>query len=444
MKKFLILTAVIGLLLSLNAWSQPKYKDMVWLTPTDDIKAFCFSPDSKFIACAEGNYINILDVATGQSIKKLWLSDNHSENIDFTDVKWSNDGRYIIAPNQKNVQVWDAATFDTLNFLVDNATPGKQIGISNDCKYLVASTRTSEIKVWNLQTGKLIAKKRVLPPKDYTNPTIQEMALSPTGDFIVIRGFFEPSTNPKASTILFDSVYKTNNLNMLPISFPGKAYVFSSTGNYLSEFLFKRDNSTIIDTCIRITELKNNKIIKNFSMKIGEYFRFPEFSYDDKYFLTIKRNGFELVVYNIQSWDSVYSYILNNERKFYLLKSSPNGKYIAAKCSDYSLGAIILLKSFWGNTLVNEQNNSNTEILNYYPNPTLSQIDIEYNIGLSGNVLIYISNLNGEKIVTLLDEYISQGKHTITWNIAGVSSGAYFINLIADGKSLSKNIIVIK
>ncbi|MBM2815460.1 MAG: apaf1 [Ignavibacteria bacterium] len=438
-KMFLTLTAVIGLLLSLDATSQTKYKDMVWLTPTNDVNAFCFSPDSKYIASAGGYYIDILEVATGSIVKKLWLENDHTKQKDITDVKWSKDGRYIVCAANNKVTIFDAATYDTLNILEDNNEGAFFIGIPDDCTFLVAAIRQSSLKIWDLKTGKVLAKKNVWPPTGYTAPEMKEMKISSTGNMIVVNGWFV--RNDLKETIKYDSVYNAKSLETLPLLFHGRNYVFSNSGKYLALLSYDLNAPTSKATGFIINDIGTGQMVKNISFQNNANFAPLDFSIDEKYLITLKNNRNNLVIYKIQSWDSVYSY------SWEFLKSivSPNGNFILADGGDTTGHYLALFKANWDNTPVNENpDNYKTEILNYYPNPVNSNIQIEYSLESNSNLKISISNLNGEMVETLFTGYETQGKHIIEWNTSLVSAGAYFINLTAAGKTISKNIIVTK
>jgi len=62
-----------------------------------------------------------------------------------------------------------------------------------------------------------------------------------------------------------------------------------------------------------------------------------------------------------------------------------------------------------------------------YPNPFNPVTNICYEIGESGDVLVSIYNIKGQKVETLVNGYCEAGKHTIIWNAEEFGSGVYFI-----------------
>ncbi len=81
-----------------------------------------------------------------------------------------------------------------------------------------------------------------------------------------------------------------------------------------------------------------------------------------------------------------------------------------------------------------------TQISNY-PNPFNPSTTFAYSIPKSGDVEIAVYNLKGQKVTSLVNDYIEQGNHRILWegkdsNNKNVSSGVYFYQLKLNGKAL--------
>ena len=89
------------------------------------------------------------------------------------------------------------------------------------------------------------------------------------------------------------------------------------------------------------------------------------------------------------------------------------------------------------------------ELKQNYPNPFNPTTQIEFVINESNNVSIDIYNINGELIKNLLNEYLNQGNHQVSWNGTSnngqrVSSGAYFYKLNVGNVSTVKKMIILK
>ncbi|HOP06355.1 MAG TPA: T9SS type A sorting domain-containing protein [candidate division Zixibacteria bacterium] len=137
---------------------------------------------------------------------------------------------------------------------------------------------------------------------------------------------------------------------------------------------------------------------------------------------------------------------------------NPNGSWVLMVCdsmsgNDGTLGA-------WGITLVTdvvldvESPDQNDPIPGYelsdcYPNPFNPVTTIEYEIPRRSDVVVEIFNALGQKVITLVEEFQSAGRHEISWNgrnDAGeeVSTGIYFYRLRAGDFCRTKKMVLLK
>ena len=82
------------------------------------------------------------------------------------------------------------------------------------------------------------------------------------------------------------------------------------------------------------------------------------------------------------------------------------------------------------------------------PVPASEYTNININLPHQANVKLYIVDLQGNKITTLINEYLSAGTQEFSWDLssqtgAKVSSGVYLLKAQIDGMSLTKKIIVL-
>jgi hypothetical protein len=77
-----------------------------------------------------------------------------------------------------------------------------------------------------------------------------------------------------------------------------------------------------------------------------------------------------------------------------------------------------------------------------YPNPFNPSTIIQYNLQESGHVELKIFDLAGKEIETLVNGFQTAGKHQITWQPKGLSSGVYISRLQAGGSSQTKKLIL--
>ena len=87
---------------------------------------------------------------------------------------------------------------------------------------------------------------------------------------------------------------------------------------------------------------------------------------------------------------------------------------------------------------------SDFSFLSTYPNPFNPLINIQFYNSESGNVKIYIYNLNGKIINIPVNRNINKGTHTISWNAKNEPSGMYFVRMINGENSLVQKVLLMK
>ena len=93
---------------------------------------------------------------------------------------------------------------------------------------------------------------------------------------------------------------------------------------------------------------------------------------------------------------------------------------------------------------INEIDNSKSFGLINTPNPAKNYTIISYNLPDNANVQLYIQNVNGQLIKTLLEEKQTAGKHQIKWNTDNLLSGIYFYTLKTENNIVTKKCIISK
>jgi subtilisin family serine protease len=77
----------------------------------------------------------------------------------------------------------------------------------------------------------------------------------------------------------------------------------------------------------------------------------------------------------------------------------------------------------------------NDESLRCYPNPVQTVTTVAYLLPVNGHVLLRVFTASGRLIKTLVDSNQAIGKHTIPFDMSGLSSGVYFYNLYINEKT---------
>ncbi|MFC1898676.1 carboxypeptidase regulatory-like domain-containing protein [Candidatus Cloacimonadota bacterium] len=99
-----------------------------------------------------------------------------------------------------------------------------------------------------------------------------------------------------------------------------------------------------------------------------------------------------------------------------------------------------------GNDLIT----NGAELIGNYPNPFNPATQIAFAISEPGNVTIEIFNIKGELVRTIMNEYLSAGQHSVTWegldnNMKPASSGVYLYKMLSGYNfSSTKKMILMK
>lgn len=89
---------------------------------------------------------------------------------------------------------------------------------------------------------------------------------------------------------------------------------------------------------------------------------------------------------------------------------------------------------------------SDYKLENNYPNPFNPSTNIEFSVAKSGNVVLEIYNILGQKVKTLVNEKLDAGKYRVAWGADdnagnGVSAGVYLYRLVAGDYSKARKMI---
>lgn len=79
-----------------------------------------------------------------------------------------------------------------------------------------------------------------------------------------------------------------------------------------------------------------------------------------------------------------------------------------------------------------------------YPNPFNPTTSISYDIPASGHASLKVFNLIGKEIATLVSGIKEAGSYRVTWNAENVPSGVYLYKLETNGKTLTRQMILMK
>jgi gluconolactonase len=82
--------------------------------------------------------------------------------------------------------------------------------------------------------------------------------------------------------------------------------------------------------------------------------------------------------------------------------------------------------------------------LNCFPNPFEDVIRFDYTLVEPGQVTLQVFNIAGQKVITLVDQVLTSGNHSATWNSNSQPSGNYYLKMLLPGKQEIRKGIVKK
>ena len=100
-------------------------------------------------------------------------------------------------------------------------------------------------------------------------------------------------------------------------------------------------------------------------------------------------------------------------------------------------------------TGINEESQNNLAPVRYelyqnYPNPFNPSTLIRYQLSTSSYVTLNVYDILGREIALLVNGKQNAGEHIVEYNAPELAAGVYFYQLVADGKSLTKKMVVLK
>ena len=79
-----------------------------------------------------------------------------------------------------------------------------------------------------------------------------------------------------------------------------------------------------------------------------------------------------------------------------------------------------------------------------YPNPFNPTTNIDFSVTNRGAVKLSVYDLMGRQVATVVNEVKNAGKYSANFDASKLSSGVYFYKLEADGKVMTKKMMLLK
>ncbi len=84
------------------------------------------------------------------------------------------------------------------------------------------------------------------------------------------------------------------------------------------------------------------------------------------------------------------------------------------------------------------------ELSQNYPNPFNPTTEISFSVAKAGMVTLKVYDILGREVATLVNENMSNGKYSISFDASKLSSGTYIYQLNANGVQISKKMMLLK
>lgn len=135
----------------------------------------------------------------------------------------------------------------------------------------------------------------------------------------------------------------------------------------------------------------------------------------------------------------------------------PNGAPMTSPCdvSINSAGNTAYVIDMWSRAafkfekLIISVDDSHKGILDYsleqnYPNPFNPSTMLRFTLPKDANVKLVVTDVLGNEVETIINEYLPAGKYTKTFNANNISSGVYFYSLVTDNYKQTRKMILLR
>jgi len=132
---------------------------------------------------------------------------------------------------------------------------------------------------------------------------------------------------------------------------------------------------------------------------------------------------------------------LTKDKKVFTLKIRTLANFDQDKPIQFTLGRNSDLIGEKGRKFTNlnilipkiEWKENNEANITNYPNPCNNFTDIEYSIPGEGNVSINLFNITGEKVRTIVNDYMTSGYYTARVDVSDLEAGIYLYQIVCEG-----------
>ena len=308
-----------------------------------------FSSDSKKILSSTRNGMQIIDVKTGNILKKISKSS-------VLKALFINNGKRIVSKDySSDIKIWDIEKCEIIKILKSHEKKVTDIFVSEDGKKLVSASEDNSIKLWDLDTYELI---NTFKSRSYA---VNSIAVSKDGKTAVTGGtdkilrvwdflnaklaysFTKNSDEIMGIAISPDQenfMVSERNMKYFDIKSGENIKTYEGQRYYFGAPVLFTSNGKYILTCNRnyeilFMDLSSGKTIRKFSGHNGQI-KSLSFSPDEKYFVS-SANDFKVKFWNLSISSNELSTLSDHTSEVNAVEFSPDGKYIASGSIDGTL-----------------------------------------------------------------------------------------------------------
>ncbi|CUA76475.1 Vegetative incompatibility protein HET-E-1 [Podospora anserina] [Rhizoctonia solani] len=225
-------------LISVNGWDETTVR--LWNVQKGEIAlekdggpicSVAFSPEGNRIALgSKHGDIEVWDTSTGRELLKLVIRGSLGINA----VKFSPDGRYLVACGYRYILMWDTEGQEVLKTTChhENAQVFTSADISPDCKRVASGSQNNTVCIWDIKTGQVVVGPlQVASVIDYT--PVESISYSSDGLQLVSGSrdgticVWDAQCGNLMLRLLEENLGEINSVNFSP----NGGYIISSSSN---------------------------------------------------------------------------------------------------------------------------------------------------------------------------------------------------------------------
>lgn len=205
-----------------------------------------YSPDGRHLATIGDDGTTIIwDAATGEEVQRLPGTTKPSDFVSGERIAYSLDGKLLAACDNRNVKVYDAATYQLLHTLIGHDVDMTAVAFSRDGAHIASGGLDGAVYVWDAITGNSLVE--LAGHQD----AIEALTFSPDGKWLVTASddatmkFWDAATG----NLLRDYSDFTGEVSSVAFSPDGTRFAFVGDGSHVWQLDFKTaDGATMIES----------------------------------------------------------------------------------------------------------------------------------------------------------------------------------------------------